>query len=122
MNPDPDIIDIGGKTEQELASLRQITLAVYVLYALACITGVSAIVAIVINYIKREDAQGTLYESHFTWQIRTFWWGLLWSVLGMLTIWVLGLGLIVMFVTGIWLIYRVVKGALYWNDHKPMSI
>ncbi len=69
---------VGGsdKTEQQIANLRQLTLILYILYASCWILGgLPAIVAIVINYIKREDAAGTLYESHFAWQIRSFWWG-----------------------------------------------
>jgi len=111
----------GGKAEEELASLRQLTLIIYILYALAWVTGITAIVAIIINYVKREDAAGSLYESHFTWQIRTFWWGLAWSVVGAITIWV-GVGFIVFLVLGIWMIYRIVKGLLYWNDRKPLLV
>ena len=117
-----DIINAGGKTPEQLASLRQITLVIYILYALAWLTGITAIIAIVINYIKREDAEGTLYESHFTWQIRTFWWGLLWSVIGIATVWVLGLGFLVLAVNAIWMIYRVVRGFLAWNDRKAMPV
>ena len=111
---------VSNNTPEQLASLRQITLVVYILYALAWVTGISAIVAIVINYVKREDAQGSLYESHFTWQIRTFWWGLLWTVVGCITL-IVGVGFVVLFAAGIWSIYRLVKGWLNWNDHKPMQ-
>lgn len=108
------------KTEEQLASLRQLTLVVYILQALSIFVGITAIVGVVINYVKKEDAAGTLYESHFTWQIRTFWWGLAWSVLGFILIFAFGLGLIVWFVAGIWAIYRIVKGWLKWNDRQPV--
>jgi uncharacterized membrane protein len=114
-------IDVQAKTPEQLASLRQLTLVIYILYALSWLIGVSAIVAIVINYIKREDSAGTLYESHFTWQIRTFWWSLLWTALGILTM-VFMVGFVVLGVTAIWSIYRLVKGWLYWNDRKPMPV
>ena len=71
----------------KLESLKQLTLITYVLYAASLFVGITGIVAIVINYVKRDDVRGTLYESHFTWQIRTFWWGLLWGVVGVATIW-----------------------------------
>jgi uncharacterized membrane protein len=109
-----------ARTEEQLASLRQITLVVYILQALSVFVGITAIVGLIINYVKKEDAAGTLYESHFVWQIRTFWWGLLWSVLGFILIFAFGLGLIVWFVAGIWAIYRVVKGWLKWNDRQPV--
>ncbi|MCU0930813.1 MAG: hypothetical protein MUE43_03230 [Serpentinimonas sp.] len=115
------VIDVAGKTPEQLQSLRQLTLAVYILYGLSWLIGISAIVGIVINYIKREDAAGTIYESHFTWQIRTFWWSLAWCVVGVLTL-VLMIGFVVLFVTAIWSIYRLVKGFLYWNDRRPMPI
>lgn len=113
--------DVVAKTPEQLASLRRITLVVYILYALSWLIGISAIVAIVINYVKREDAAGTLYESHFTWQISTFWWALLWCVVGVLSLVVL-VGAVILFATAVWSIYRIVKGWLYWNDHKPMPV
>jgi uncharacterized membrane protein len=110
----------GEKTAEQLAGLRQITLVVYILQALSFFMGITAIVGVVINYVKKEDAAGTVYESHFDWQIRTFWWGLVWSVLGFILIFALGLGFIVLFVAWIWAIYRVVKGWLKWNDNQPV--
>ena len=115
------VIDSSGKTAEQLASLRRLTLVTYVLYALAWFNGLSAVVAIIINHVKRDDARGTLYESHFTWQIRTFWWGLLWMVLGGITVWI-GVGFLVLAAVAIWWIYRVVKGWLYWNDRKPLPV
>ncbi|MBN8753895.1 MULTISPECIES: DUF4870 family protein [Variovorax] len=111
-----------GKTPEQIESLRQITLAVYVLYALSWFTGgLTGIVGIVLNYVKREDAAGTLYQSHFTWQIRTFWWGLCWSILGFITIWIL-VGFPILFATAVWMIYRLVKGWLNWSERKPMAV
>ncbi|MEW6694625.1 hypothetical protein Tther_00410 [Tepidimonas thermarum] len=106
---------------QRLASLRQLTFVIYLLYALSWFVGITALVAIIINYVKREDVAGTLYESHFTWQIRTFWWGLLWAVLGGLTL-VFGVGLIVLGAAFVWTLYRLVKGFLYWNDRRPLPV
>jgi uncharacterized membrane protein len=110
----------GERTAEQVAGLRQITLVVYILQALSFFFGITAIVGVVINYVKKEDAAGTLYESHFDWQIRTFWWGLAWSVLGFILIFAFGLGFIVWFVAWIWMIYRVVKGWLKWNDNQPV--
>ena len=108
------------KTAEQIAGLRQLTLVVYVLQALSFAFGLTAIVGVIINYVKKDDVAGTVYESHFDWQIRTFWWGLLWSVLGFILIFALGLGLVVWFVAWIWAIYRVVKGWLKWNDGQPV--
>jgi len=115
------VVDAGsGKTSDELASLKTITTVVYALQALSFAFGVTALVGLIINYVKRDDVAGTLYESHFNWQIRTFWWGLLWGVLGSILIFAFGLGLVVLFVAWIWAIYRVVKGWLKLNDGKPV--
>ena len=87
------MIDAGsGKTSEELASLKTITQVVYALQALSFMFGVTALVGLIINYVKREDVAGTVYQSHFDWQIRTFWWGLLWGVLGFMLIIALGPG------------------------------
>ena len=60
---------------------RTLTYILYIFYIVACFTGgVLAIVAVVLNYIKRKDVQGTILESHFKWQIRTFWWYLFWNL------------------------------------------
>ena len=109
----------GGSDRHQ--SLRTLTLVTYILYATSALVGLTAIVAIIINYIKRDDTRGTLYESHFTWQIRTFWWGLLWAVVGGITL-LIGVGFIILIANSIWLIYRVVRGFLAWNDGKAMPV
>jgi uncharacterized membrane protein len=106
---------------EQVANLRQLTMVTYILYAVSALVGITAIVAIVINYVKRDAVRGTLYESHFTWQIRTFWWGLLWGVIGFATVWLL-VGFAVLLANSVWLIYRVVRGFLNWNDSKPMPV
>jgi len=116
-----DVVEVLPAGSRE-ASLRQLTLVTYILYAVSALVGLTAIVAIIINYIKRDETRGTIYESHFSWQIRTFWWGLLWSVIGVATIWVLGLGFVVLVANSVWLIYRVVRGFLNWNDGKAMPV
>ena len=121
---DDDVIDVTPtvpKTAEELASLRRLTLVTYVLYALAWFNGLTAVIAVIINYVKRDDARGTLYESHFTWQIRTFWWSLAWALLGFITSFIL-VGFAILFGAAIWSIYRIVKGWLYWNDRKPLAV
>jgi uncharacterized membrane protein len=103
----------------DATELKTITTVVYALQALSFIFGITAIVAIIINYVKREDVKGTLYENHFDWQISTFWWGLLWFALGWITAWFL-IGFVVLFVVWIWIIYRVVKGWLKLSEGKPV--
>ena len=117
-----DVVDVTpAPGAAQLESLKQLTMIIYVLYACSLFVGITGIVAVVMNYVKRDDARGTLYESHFSWQIRTFWWGLLWAVLGFLTVWVL-IGFAILFVNYVWCIYRIVKGFMNWNDGKPMAV
>jgi uncharacterized membrane protein len=107
--------------DDKLASLKTLTTVIYGLYALSLIFGVTAIVAIVLNYIKRDDARGTWLESHFSWQIRTFWWCVVWGVLGFLT-WIILIGWVVWGVAFIWFVYRIAKGWLNLNEGKPMPL
>ena len=119
MNETVDVSGAVAKTPEQLAGLKNVTMVVYALQALSFFWGVPAIVGIVINYVKREDARGTVYESHFDWQIRTFWWGLVWAVVGLLLAIVM-VGFVVMFVAWIWMIYRVVKGWLKLTEGQPV--
>ncbi len=114
-------LSLNAPTGEKLASLKQLTLITYVLYALSFFTGITSIVAIIINYVKREETEGTIYASHFTWQIRTFWWSLLWAVIGFALL-IVGVGIVVLAVDTLWMIYRLVKGILNWNDNKPMPV
>ena len=113
-------MDIISNTEQE-KSAKNLTTLIYALYAASFLIGITSIVAIVMNYIKKEDVAGTFLESHFRWQIRTFWFGMLWGVLGALTF-VLVIGWFVLIANGIWIIYRIAKGWLRLNDNKPMYV
>jgi uncharacterized membrane protein len=85
----------------------------------AFIFGWPSIIAVIINYVKRSDARGTWLESHFSWQIRTFWWGLLGGVIGGILLLVL-VGYFVLLATAIWIIYRIVKGWLNLAEGKPV--
>ncbi|MGZ8230460.1 MAG: DUF4870 family protein [Burkholderiales bacterium] len=98
---------------------KTLTTAIYALYAVSLFFGVTALVAIVLNYIKKDDVAGTLYESHFRWQIRTFWFALLWGALGALTF-ILVIGMFILAAGLIWFIYRIAKGWLNLIDGKPM--
>lgn len=105
----------------QMQSLKTLTTVVYALYATTFFFVITAVIGIVVNYVKLDDVRGTWLESHFRWQIRTFWFGLLWFSLGALT-WILVVGMVIMAVASIWLIYRIAKGWLNLNDNKPMYL
>jgi uncharacterized membrane protein len=107
------------RSDEELKGLKTVTTVVYALQALGFLWGLTAIVGVIINYVKREDARGTVWESHFDWQIRTFWWALAWLAVGFVLAFVL-VGFLVLFIAWIWMIYRVVKGWLKLIDGKPV--
>ena len=91
----------------------------------AFVFGVPSIIAVVINYIKRGEARGTFLESHFRWQIRTFWFVCLWCVIaGLLFITFVGIPIAIgiFFAAGIWAIYRIARGWLALRDRKPMYV
>jgi uncharacterized membrane protein len=113
--------DIVMPSEEKMESLKKLTMVVYALYAFSYFAGITAIIGIVINYIKLEEVAGTWLESHFRWQMRTFWFGLLWAVVGIATLFIL-IGFVILFANCIWIIYRVIKGWLYFNDNKPMPV
>ncbi len=99
--------------------LRTLATIVYALQALGFFLGITWIVGVVIDYVKLDDVRGTWLESHFRWQIRTFWWGLLWGVVGTVLLLVL-VGWLVLLAAGIWVIYRIVKGWLALSEGKPV--
>ena len=95
----------------------------------AFVFGVPSIIAVIINYVKRSDVRGTFLESHFRWQIRTFWFAALWATLGVLLWIVLAIVLIgfligpaVLMLTGFWVIYRVVRGWLALRDRHAIAV
>lgn len=125
------------------ASLVRITNIVYGLHAISLVLGAfgaatvigsflfgwPSIIAVVINYVKRGEVLGTYLDSHFSWQIRTFWFALLWAIvvalvsipLALVVIgfgtWVLG-----MFLLGVWAIYRIARGWLALREGRAMPM
>lgn len=124
-------------------SLITYTNIIYALHALAVAIGVltsativgnficsvPSIIAVVMNYAKRSQVRGTFLDSHFSWQIRTFWFAVLWAVvigaisfvlafvlIGFVT-WIIGALLL-----GVWVIYRVARGWFALRDRRPMYV
>jgi len=98
-------------------------LIAYICYAIGVFVPLAAIVGVIINHIKRGDTRGTWVESHHRWMMRTFWFGLLWSiVIGITAVipFVNVLSIIGLIAVGIWYIYRVVRGLLAYSDGKAM--
>lgn len=118
---------------------RTLTIALYILYIVAIFSaGLLAIVALVLNYAKRDSVKGSIFESHFTWQIRTFWWYLIWNIIafvpfiflfftgensnafagvaiGAMTFCIAVIGL-----SWVWIVYRAIRGLIRVNDNQPM--
>ena len=116
-----------------------VTQLIYGLHALSLVVGIigtatvvgaflfgwPSIIAVIINYVKRSDVQGSWLESHFRWQIRTFWFGLLWVVLcSLLVMLTLGLAVLIVWfpllIVALWFIYRVVRGWMALTNGRPM--
>ena len=113
-------------------SLVTITHVVYALHTLGLVVGAfgtasvvgmflfgwPSIIAVIINYVKRSDVRGTYLDSHFSWQIRTFWWAMLWAIIigvmgALLAIVIVGFAIWIIgfFALGIWAIYRIARMA-----------
>ncbi len=107
------------EADQRERRLRQLAALVYALQASALVVGVTLFAGVIVNYVKREEAAGTWLESHFRWQIRTFWWSMLWTVLGLATA-IVAIGLVIMLVSAVWFVYRIAKGWSGLNDGRPM--
>jgi len=90
----------------------------------AFLTGWPSILAVILNYAKRSDVRGTFLESHFRWQIRTFWFALLWVLVAvLLAITIIGIPVawLLVIATGVWVLYRIVRGWLALNDERPID-
>jgi uncharacterized membrane protein len=128
-------------TNQTSGPLFSWTQAIYALHAFGLLTGIlgaatvvgafltgwPSIIAVILNYVKRSEVRGTWLESHFRWQIRTFWYGLLWVGLCVLFIVLtLGIGIIVAWlplaIVGLWFVYRVARGWLALRDGRAMYV
>jgi uncharacterized membrane protein len=120
-------------------SLVTWTHVIYLLHAFSILTGIlgaatvvgaflvgwPSIIAVILNYVKRGEVRGTWLESHFRWQIRTFWFGLLWVALcGLFIVGTLGIGILIAWlplgIITIWFIYRVARGWTALNARRPM--
>ena len=92
----------------------------YVTYVLGLLILFTPVIGVILAFIKRDEAQGSIYASHIDWLIKTFWVSLIGLLLGRLTILIL-IGWLILLVTAIWFIYRVVIGLIKLNEDKPVS-
>lgn len=89
----------------------------------AFVFGIPSIIAVIVNYANRSNAQGTWVESHFRWQIRTFWFALLWAmVAGFFFVTIIGffIGWIVAIIAGLWVLYRIIRGWIALANRDPV--
>ena len=131
-------METAAETERSLIGWTQV---IYGLHAFSLLTGIlgaativgafltgwPSIIAVILNYVKRSDVRGTWLESHFRWQIRTFWFGLLWVALCIaFVILTLGIGIIIAWLpigmVSIWFVYRIVRGWLALRDRKLLYV
>ena len=130
-------IDVTTQTVLPREGLVRLTHLIYALHAFsalmgilgsafivtAFLTGWPSIIAVILNYLKRSEVRGTYLDSHFSWQIRTVWYALLWvvvmvllvvTVIGIPFAWLLGVGV------GIWVLYRIIRGWITLANGQPM--
>lgn len=89
----------------------------------AFVTGWPSLIAVIINYVKRDEVRGSYLESHFRWQIRTFWFALAWVIVAMLlamTFVGIPFAIVVAWFAGLWVLYRIARGVFRLLDNKSM--
>jgi len=124
--------------DASLPGLVRLTHIIYALHAFSAVMGVissaavvtafltgwPSIIAVILNYVKRGDVRGTYLESHFRWQIRTFWFAVLWFIVAMfLIVTIIGIPLawLIVVMTGLWVLYRIARGWLALNEARPVD-
>ncbi|OTG85488.1 hypothetical protein B9T31_11900 [Acinetobacter sp. ANC 4558] len=107
-----------GSDEEKLKKYNLIT---YILYLVGFLVGITGLIAIIMNYVKRNEMRGTWLESHVDWQIKTFWWCLVGYIVGFLLA-VVFIGYLVIFLVMVWQIYRLVVGINALNDNQPIGM
>jgi uncharacterized membrane protein len=132
-------IDVITRAVVPRESLVRLTHVIYGLHAFSALmgllgpafivttflTGWPSIIAVILNYVKRSEVRGTYLDSHFGWQIRTFWYAALWVLVALLLIaTVLGavVGVPLLLVLGLWVLYRIIRGWITLNDGGPMPV
>ncbi len=99
-------------------SMKTYSMIVYGLYTLGLfLGGLPTLIGLIMAYVKRNDFTGTIYKEHMGLLIRTFWYSLLFSLLGVITTW-LYIGFVIFFAVGIWYVYRLVRGFVRLHDGK----
>jgi uncharacterized membrane protein len=134
--PTPPVSAEAPRVDESLVTYTHV---IYALHALAVLIGVTtlhtivlsfvgglpSIVAVIMNYARRSATRGTYLESHFRWQIRTFWYALLWLVVcGLVAVTLIGIPLALLgyAALAVWIIYRVARGWLALKDARPMYV
>ena len=111
--------DSAANNQQNEKELRQFVFIAYILQAVFFLFVVTPIFALIINYIKKDDLINSRYHTHYRWQQNTFWFGLLWLILGIMTH-IFFVGYVVIFFLTFWYIYRIAKGWIYLSDGKEL--
>ena len=95
----------------------------YTMVVVAFLSGWPSIIAVILNYAKRSEVRGFWLDSHFGWQIRTFWYALAWLLAGgvaLVTVVGIPVAIVVWILTGLWVLYRIVRGWMTLSAQKPM--
>lgn len=134
--PNPPLTADAPRVDESLVTYTHVIYALHTLSVLlglstahllvfSFIGGLPSIIAVIMNYARRSATHGTFLESHFRWQIRTFWFALLWAlvlVVAFVTIIGIPFALVGWVALGIWIIYRVARGWLALRERRPMYV
>ena len=136
---EPEILSPARHDYRPGEGMIKLTHLIYALHAISVITGIAtsativgsfvggipSIIAVILNYVKRGEVRGSWLDSHFSWQIRTFWYAAMWVVVAYLMfITIIGIPFffVIVALAGLWVMYRVVRGWLALNDRRAMPM
>jgi uncharacterized membrane protein len=132
-------VTVSGQPDASLISYTHVIYALHSLSVLIGLTsavtivgsfifGLPSIIAVIMNYARQSETRGTFLESHFSWQIRTFWFALLWVLVILalsLPLMLIAIGFLTLpagyVLLGIWVIYRIIRGWLALGDRRPVN-
>lgn len=104
-----------------LDTAKNFTFAAYILFFMSVISaGLFGIIGLIISYVKRNDVEGTVFHSHFSYLIKTFWIMFIIQLIGFVFIAVKGIGFIVIIITYLWFIYRLVSGFSKLSENRAI--
>lgn len=99
---------------------QQTVVLAYILYAVSIIFPPGSIAGVIVNHLKINEVENEMVRSHHRWLMRTFWFGVLWAIIGIVTFPLMGIGYLIWVAAAIWFLYRLIRGWLNYSEERAM--